>query len=312
MATSGTITTTTTAKEIIQETLEMLGALGEGELANAQQETSLLRTLRNLCTAWQADGLNLFAVESVVLLLNPGQISYRIPSDDTVTASDILPNNVSSYLTAGSTNVTFTEAIDTTHTVCGLLQEDNTLHLANMFNINGATCSIDIATQAAVAAGASAYTFIATTPSRRFMKALHGSYLNHSGTSIPMEAMSRNDYDALSKKTSTGIPLQYYVDTQTTYNEVYIWPTANSPTQLVRLDVQRQLDSVTATTDDLAFPGEWFLPLATNLAHVSSSKYGLPLDDTRRLQLLAEKYYEMASDFDFEWGTSIYFQPNAR
>lgn len=307
MATSGTIITTTTAKEIIQEALELLGALGEGELANSAQETSLLRTLRNLCTTWQADGLNLFAVTSLTLFLTPGESHYRMPG--TIAGTKVTRRRTVGATLTGNTTILLGTATDADEDWCGVMLEDNTMHWSAIVSRDATSVTLQSAVPLNVNTAAPVFTFT-KAPDHRFMKALHGSYKDFSGTDIPMEAMSRNEYDSLTRKDSTGIPLQYYVDTQATYNDIFIWPTATRADQSVRLDVQRQLDSVTGANVDVAFPAEWFLPLATSLAWVSSAKYGLPPDDTRRLQTLAATYYAAARDFDFEWGTSIYLEPD--
>lgn len=307
MATSGTVQTTTTAKEIIQEALELLGALGEGELANQAQETSLLRTLKNLAITWQADGLNLFAVTSVSLFLTPGEIKYRIPG--ALTGSVVTRRRTTTFVTSGGTSIPVGSATDAIEDWCGVMLNDGTMHWSAIDSRTDTNVILVTAVPDDVNDAAPVFTFN-KAPNFRFMKALHGSYKDFNGTDIPMEQMSRNDYDALSRKDSKGIPLQFYVDTQATYNDIFIWPTANRADQVVRFDVQRQLDTITGAMEDVAFPAEWFLPLATNLAWVSSAKYGLPPDDTKRLMMLASTYYEMASDFDFEWGTSIYFEPN--
>lgn len=307
MPTSGTITTTTTAKEIIQEALELLGALGEGELANLSQETSLLRTLRNLCTTWQADGLNLFAVTSLNIFLTPGESRYRIPG--ALVGTRVTRRRTTDAMNPGDTVVPLGSTTDAEEDWCGVMLYDGTMHWSQIISRDATTVTLQSAVSVEVDAAAPTFTFT-KAPDQRFMKALHGSYKDFSGTDIPMEAMSRNDYDSLTRKDSSGVPLQYYVDTQATYNEIFIWPTATRADQSIRLDVQRQLDSVISPANDVAFPSEWFLPLATNLAWISSAKYGLPQDDTRRLQTLAATYYETARDFDFEWGTSIYLEPD--
>ena len=63
MAVSGSTNFSVTRDDIINEALELLGVLGEGEVANTNQLTSASRTLNMMTKAWQADGLNLFAVQ---------------------------------------------------------------------------------------------------------------------------------------------------------------------------------------------------------------------------------------------------------
>jgi len=309
MATSGNILVTTTAKEIIQETLELLGAVGEGETANTAQEASLLRTLRSLCVTWQADGLNLFAVTPVYFFLSPKDPMYTMPG--AAVGSRYESHSLASDAAASANSVTLNKAPDASYDTIGITLDTGEYHWGTISTINDTTVSFSPALPSE--ASENAYVVTATaSPQHKFMKALSGTYRAPDNTTIPMTQMSREEYDSLSRKDSTGIPLQFYVDTQATFNDIYIWPTPIATGPVVRLDVQRQLDSPFSVNDDVAFPAEWFLPLATNLAWVSSAKYGVPVNDTRRLQQMAAQYYDMANDFDFEWGTSIFFQPNRR
>ncbi len=308
MATSGQILTTVSGEEIIQEALELVGALGEGEAANLAQLLSLKKTLNALCVTWQAAGLNLFAVTPMFFFLNKGQAEYTVPGARTV--SRYLTSRTDNFFATGVTGISVQEATDNAHDTAGVLLDDGDVHWSAA-SISGTNITLTTPLPADSTEGAPVFTYKAE-PSFRFMKALHGTYRDFSGYTIPMEQMARNEYDELSRKDSKGVPLQFYVDTQSLTNAVYIWPTALTSYEVVRLDVQRQLDTIISTTDDVSFPSEWFLPLASNLAYISSAKYGLPQEDRRFLKNMADEHYEMAEGFDFEWGTSIEFRPDTQ
>jgi hypothetical protein len=80
MATSGSIDFAVNRDSIITEALEQLGVLGEGEAASAAQLTNVSRTLNMMIKAWQADGLNLFAVQRLYLFLQKLQKEYSLIS----------------------------------------------------------------------------------------------------------------------------------------------------------------------------------------------------------------------------------------
>ena len=312
MATSGTIITTTTSAAIIQEALELLGALGEGEYANDQQLESLRRTLNALAVAWQAAGLNLFAVTSVNIFLVPGQVSYTFPG--TISAERYEQGRTVSASATSTSLITLDFSPTLTvgpNSYIAVIDVAGDLKYYPVAAINGAGVTTTLPLTTDIAAGATAFVFDHIQQDR-FMKAVHGLYQAPDGHSIPMKQLSRDEYEALSRKDSQGVPLQFYVDPQPLTQEVFIWPTATHADQVVCLDVQRQLDTSISVYDDIEYPAEWFFPLATGLAYASSAKYGLPRADTMRLKDLADTYYEMAEGFDFEWGTSITFEPETR
>ena len=83
MATSGSIDFIVTRDDIITEALELLGVLGEGETPNSDQLSSSARTLNMMVKTWQADGLNLFAVERQYLFTEKTVEEYSLSSSTT-------------------------------------------------------------------------------------------------------------------------------------------------------------------------------------------------------------------------------------
>ena len=303
------ILATTTAKQIIQEALELLGAIGEGELANSAQEASLLRTLNNMCVMWQADGLNLFAYRTLIVFLQKDKIKYRIPQDRVTTS--FWNGRTNQEVESGTSQLHFDKEVDTSHQWAGFLDSDGVMQWYSIFDSDGMTITLNTTFTEDIPEGTLVYTYESVVADR-FMKAVDCHIWQETGTSIPMHQMSRQEYDALSRKDNSGVPLQFYADPQTLYQDIYIWPVASKETQILQLGVQAQLDTAVNVANDIAYPAEWFMPLATNLAYVSSAKYGLPVNDTRRIQALATDHYEMAKGFDFEWGTSVFLEPEHR
>ena len=311
MAFSGQIKSTTTAKNIIQEALELLGAVSEGELANSAQEASLLRTLNNLCVAWQSDGLNLFSVTYYYIFLEADRFKYRIPDPTTRIATGVERNFTAAAAVETATSIDVEEEVPSNHDTVGVLLEDLTMFWSTIISAVDKTIIMNDSLPDDVIEGAQVYTYEDSVITRP-MKTLSGHVYQQKQASIPMDHLSREGYETLTNKRAKGIPLQFYYDPQVTYGDVYIWPTPSRNDNLMELHVQRQLDTAVNVANDVEYPAEWFLPLATNLAYVSSAKYGVPRFDYLRLEALADKYYTMAKDFDFEWGTSLEFSPDRR
>ena len=83
MPTSGSINLSASRDDIITEALELLGVLAEGDSPTAAQLTSCARTLNYMVKTWQADGINLFAVQQAYLFLIKNQSVYSLLSTTT-------------------------------------------------------------------------------------------------------------------------------------------------------------------------------------------------------------------------------------
>lgn len=87
-------------------------------------------------------------------------------------------------------------------------------------------------------------------------------------TEIPMQELTREEYDMLPNKSSTGTPTTFYYDRQREAAKLYVWPklAAASGTATLEYSYERELEDITATTETLDMPGEWWDAVVYNLA----------------------------------------------
>lgn len=134
-------------------------------------------------------------------------------------------------------------------------------------------------------AGTSTY-----TPTTKMMKVL-SAYCHNSSSNvdIPMTIITRDQYNRLGNKTTTGTPIQLYHSPNRTDSTIKVFPTPDSVSASINtlvLVYQKPYDDFDNATDEPEFPSEWFEALKFNLAHRLSSEYGMSLND--RKQLLSE------------------------
>src|SRR6266404_3630808 len=78
MTTSGSTDYTLSRDEVIQEALEQLGVVGEGETPATTTITSCSRTLNLMIKSWEAQGIHLWAQPTQTVTLVANQASYTL------------------------------------------------------------------------------------------------------------------------------------------------------------------------------------------------------------------------------------------
>lgn len=300
-----------TTDDIITEALELLGVLGEGEVPTADQLTSSQRTLNMMTKTWQADGLNLFAVQRNYLFLEKDKDEYPLSASSS-------SNFTSSFVQSATTATA--SALDTTITLddaspllngdaIGIFTTNNTLFWTT---VSGAPAGnvVTIAKPLPFNVDSGAVVYSYTTVSNRPMLILE-AYLHQFGaTDIPVDLISRVDYYELTNKTTEGFINQVYYDPQIGTGTLFVWPLTTNEKDYLILLTQRTLEDFDSSTDNPDYPQEWYMPLTWNLARALGPKYGTPQMDYARIMQQSRELYETARGFDTEMGTSMYIRPD--
>lgn len=118
-----------------------------------------------------------------------------------------------------------------------------------------------VASQTVTLTTATNYTMSPVRPIR-----IHSVRYNNGSTELPMQELTRQEYDDLPIKTSTGIPTCWYYDKQREAAKLYIWPVMASVTsETLEITYERELEDVTeASVADV--PGEWWDAVVYGLA----------------------------------------------
>ena len=136
-----------------------------------------------------------------------------------------------------------------------------------------------------------------------------------SNSDIPMTLLTREEYNRLGNKTTTGQPIQYWYDPQNLYGDITFFPvpndTAASSGNYVKIVYQRPFEDFDASSDMPDFPQEWFQALKFGLAEVLAPEYGYPLEQYGHLRKVAKDYKDAALSMGLEEG-SFEFQVDRR
>jgi hypothetical protein len=113
-----------------------------------------------------------------------------------------------------------------------------------------------------------------------------------------MTRLSRSEYASIPNKSTTGKPLQFFIDKQINPT-ISVYPTPDkSTTYTVHMNVLTRMDDVDAATDTLQMPFRFYPCLAAGLAYYLSIKKSP--EKTSMLKAIYDEEFQraLASDED--------------
>ena len=151
----------------------------------------------------------------------------------------------------------------------------------------------------------------------RPLKIIQGFYRNTSSTPVidtPVMIVSKQEYNVLGSKFSTGTANTIFYDSKKTNGILYVYltPDANSEANLeLHVVAQMPLNDMTLATDIPDFPNEWMNCLVWNLADQLALEYGVPMNARQEISQRATAYRTQLDDWNVE-ASSTFFQPDFR
>lgn len=148
-------------------------------------------------------------------------------------------------------------------------------------------------------------------PNKIIQAILHDTSSN---VDIPMRIITRDEYNRLGNKSTTGQPIQIYYEPLTTYGVLHVYPPADSTsvsTKQIKLTYMRPFEDFDAAGNDPDFPQEWFEALKYGLATRLAGEYGISLEDRKQLMQEALLIKNEALGYGTEEG-SFYFTADRR
>lgn len=149
------------------------------------------------------------------------------------------------------------------------------------------------------------------------LKAIQGFYRNLQTTpyiDIPLMLISKQEYNVLGSKFSTGTSNSIFYDSKKLNGILYVYltPDLNTSTNMeLHLVAQMPLDDVSAASGVPDFPNEWMNCLVWNLADQLALEYGVPMNHRQEMGTRAMLYKTQLSDWDVD-NYSTFFQPDFR
>lgn len=323
MSTSGSYDYGATALQIVTASAEDIGLVQPGVTVPTTQRTAMLQRLNFLAKQWQgkadmAQGLKLHTRQRVTVFLAKGQPTYLIgPSGDNAT-TQYGRTTTTAAKAAGQTVIAITSNADATNypgtTVTmansdyvGVVQTDGTLFWTTI-NANGSS-SVTLTAALTVGCASGAYVYWYTSKAQRF-PVCEASVLRNSSNvdvGLPVYTDVRQYEQGISNKTQQGDPINLLIEPVRLTTRVTTDFYPQDVTKQLRLTVLYPAEDYDATTDDIAFPQEWFAALEWELAFRCAPLFGRTW--TPEMALNYKQATAIARELNPE-NTSRHFEPN--
>jgi len=138
-------------------------------------------------------------------------------------------------------------------------------------------------------------------------------------TDVEMTIITREQYNRLSPKASTGTPVQLYYEppigqnwATEIYGKIYVWPTPDATAATnkdVYISYVRPFEDLDTGTQNLEFTRTWYKPLCWGLAADLAYEYGLPFSERAMIEKKAQYYKALALQTEAAEG-SMFIQPD--
>lgn len=130
----------------------------------------------------------------------------------------------------------------------------------------------------------------------------------------PMQILSKQEYNILGSKASTGTTNSVFLDPRVNTSILYAYLTPEAftaTTYQMHLVVQRMMSDALVGTDVPDFPTEWMQALVWGLADQLAIEYSVPMNHRQEIMTRALGYKEQMTAFDVE-SASTFFTPDMR
>lgn len=315
MATSGSYDYSRTAAQIISAAYEDLGVIEPGGTVSSADSTMALARLNMLVKQWQGDadlapGMKIHTRQRITLFLAKGQQKYTIgpAATDSRAATSFGRTTIRAAEAAGQTVLDVTALEDTTSDpgttvtmtasdIIGIQTDDSGgddifWTTISSTNSTGPTVTIASALPAGRAAAAGNYVWWFTNRAQRF-PVIESAVIrdeNRNDTALEIYTDVREYELGVADKYADGTPTAMLVEPLRINTRVTFNSQPTDVTDTVVMTVLYPAEDYDATTDDIAFPQEWYAALSWELAFRLAPSKGVlwtPIREANRQNALA-------------------------
>ena len=302
--TSGTTTfdKTFSIDEIIEESYNRLGQF---DMSGYNLRTAR-RSLNIMFQEWGNRGLHFWEVANTNITLETNKNEYRIFR----ATSDGNSDGVTSTLTAAITSTTATAGITIASKT--RMPDSGTINVGsenisytgfNSLELTGVTRGVNGTTAATHADGAAITNFV-----NQATEILECSFRNSSNVDSPLEKINRSQFQALSNKTATGQPSQYFVQRFIDHVliTIYLTPSSTQNGDVINFYYEKRIQDAGAYSNATDVPYRFVPCMVAGLSYYLAMKYAQPR--IQELKLIYEDELARALEEDGS-SASVYISP---
>ena len=277
MAVSGSKNFEPDVAEYVEEAFERCGL----ELRTGYDARTARRSLNFLFADWANRGLNRWTIKQLAQTVAADITEYPLGTI-TLSVADSDSFTIAETITGGTSNVTASVITKPTATSMTITVPSGTFVAAE--TITGSS-------SAATTTVSEAPSLVDTQSSIDILSAV----VRRSSQDIAIQRLSRDDYLNIPNKTTTGRPIQFYVDRQIT-PVIKIWPAPENSTDEIIYDRLVRIDDADTSVNTVQVPFRFYPCLVAGLAYYISLKR-VP-DRVQLLKTLYEEEFIRAADED--------------
>ncbi len=312
MTTSGSTNFTDDRNGIISDALTLLGVLGSGQTANANDITFCAKMLNKMIKAWESQGVHLWTETEAIIALRDGVNTYTLvnAAAGDRAGTNVVETTLSAAEASGQTILSLTDTTGMTASdVIGIELDDDTRQWQTISSVDSTTqVTINSALTGAAASGNTVITY--TTKLDKPVNIIDIRYKYSDGIERQMIKMGHVEYMSLANKTAEGPCTSYNYSPQLTQGKLYVYPTPDNCGDRLKATVIRLIEDYDASTDNSDLPVAWLECLTLNLVLRVAPAFGISLSKTNPdlIQLANTSLAEMKS-WDSEEG-SLWIVPD--
>ena len=276
--------------EIVEESFERMGIQN---VSGYQLKTSR-RTLNIMFQEWANRGLHYWEVENTSITLATDQTEYTIFRSSAEGASNGVTTTLSAGINSSVTTIPLT-AVTNMPSSGKIKINDEVISYTGIssLNLTGATRAADDTTAASHSSGDVVTNFVNGADD-----ILEASFRNDSSIDVPLTKIARSAYQALSNKSSTGQPSQYFVQRfidKITIN-LYLTPGSTENGKFLNFFFVKRIQDAGAYTNGADVPYRFVPCMVSGLTYYLSQKYAP--QRTQQFKLFYEDEFQRALSED--------------
>lgn len=319
MATSGTTSYSVTELDIITDAMQNIGAIGAAETSIAAEDYVVARRKLNmLIKQWAAQidfapGLKMWTRRRGFLFPQASQTVYSLgPTGDECASETYVTSTLASSESVGAGTVTLVSATGfASGGRIGILLDSGAFQWTT---INGAPAGAVVTLTAVLtgAASAGARVFAYTSKIHRPFEIETASLRDTNGDDFPLRVSALlEEHEAISSKSALGTPQDLYFEAKRTNAKLYLDCQPSDLTEVIRLVYMSYVEDMSATTNDVDFPAEWYRALSGQLSIDLCVPFSRPVtqdlkDYAAQGLLMAKRAYPERSNAEYQNNPDCY------